>query len=165
MLRRATTCLGRILHQAFEASLAIKGLMAAAEGLAGIGLLLTSNAALLAYVNWLTRHEIAQDPTDPIALWVQGAAGALSIETQHFYALYLIAHGALKLTMVLALAKRAVWAYPVSVLILACFVAYQLQHWTHTHSDLLLLLSGFDFVMILLILREYTQLRRQRPGV
>jgi uncharacterized membrane protein len=159
MLTATAARLTRVLHQLFEASLFIKGLLAAAEALAGLGLMWTSNAVLQSYVDWLTRHEIAQDPHDGMAVWAQTSAQALSIETQHFYALYLLAHGGLKLAMVLGLARRVVWAYPAAMVLLAGFVAYQLEHWTVTHAPVLLLLSAFDAMMIALIWREYRAMR------
>ncbi len=70
-----------------------------------------------------------------------------------------MAHGALKLAMVFLLARRVPWAYPASVILLAGFIAYQLHHWTETHSSALLFLSTFDALMIALVLREYSALR------
>lgn len=160
MLASTAARLSRNLHYLFEASLAIKAVLAASEGLAGLGLLLTSNAAIQRYVNWLTSHQIAQDRYDEMALWVQHSVQALSIESQHFYALYLMAHGGLKLAMVFGLARRISWTYPAAVVVLAGFVIYQIEHWTHTHAPVLLVLSAFDTVMIALVLREYRTLRR-----
>lgn len=127
--------------------------------MAGLGLLVTSNHLILSAVAWLTRNEIAQDPTDSMALWMRHAVDAFPIETQHFYALYLMGHGALKLAMVLLLARRVLWAYPVSMAVLAGFIVYQLHHWTGTHSPPLLVLSAFDAIMIGLVWREYRALR------
>lgn len=155
----ATRMLSRWLHQLFEASLVVKGLLAGSEALAGIGLLVTSNRLILTFVDWLTRHEIAQDPQDKLAHWTETTMAVFSIETQHFYAFYLLAHGGLKLAMVLALARRILWAYPVAMAILSGFIAYQLHHWTLTHSPALLVLSGFDALMICLVWREYRVLR------
>ena len=154
-----TNRVGRWLHQLFEASLIIKGMLAASEALAGLGLLVTSNHVILSFVGWLTRNEIAQDPSDGMALWMRHAVEAFPIETQHFYALYLLGHGTLKLGMVLLLARRVLWAYPVSMVVLAGFVTYQLHHWTLSHSPPLLLLSALDALMIGLVWREYRGLK------
>jgi uncharacterized membrane protein len=154
------TWLQRQLHWVFEASLVVKGLLASGEAIGGLGLLLTPNMAILKLVAWLTRHEIAQDPTDPMATWFRHAAEAFPIQTQHFYAWYLMGHGFLKLLMVLMLARRILWAYPIAMAVLAGFVTYQMLHWTHTHSVVLVLLSGLDSLMIVLVFREWREMKR-----
>jgi uncharacterized membrane protein len=159
MVRRHAARLGRWLHGLFEASLVIKGLLASAEAIAGLGLLLTPNLTILTLVNWLTHYEIAQDPQDQMAQWFRHAAEAFPIQTQHFYAVYLIGHGALKLAMVAMLARRVLWAYPAAMAVLAGFVLYQLYHWTGSHSPFLLMLSGFDLFMIGLVWREWIMLK------
>lgn len=151
-------------HELFEASLVIKGLLAGSESLAGLGLLLTSNHLILRFVAWLTHHELTQDPTDPMATWTRHAMEAFSIETQHFYAIYLMTHGGLKLAMVLLLARRILWAYPAAMALLAGFILYQLNHWTHTHSPALLVLTAFDAFMIYLVWREYRALKAPQPA-
>ena len=152
--------LQRRLHWVFEASLVIKGLLASGEAIGGLGLLLTPNMAILTLVAWLTRHELAQDPTDPMATWFLRAAEAFPIQTQHFYAWYLMGHGFLKLLMVVMLARRILWAYPLAMAVLAGFVIYELHNFTHSHSVLLLLLSGFDMLMIVLVFREWREMKR-----
>ena len=155
--------IAKLLHQLFEASLVIKGLLAGAEALAGVGLLVASNGIVLRFVDWLTQYEIAEDPTDRMAQAARHYADAFSIETQHFYALYLISHGGLKLGMVIALALGAMWAYPGAMAILAGFVAYQLYTWAQDGSAFLLVLSGFDLFMIWLVWQEW-QARRLQAG-
>jgi uncharacterized membrane protein len=152
----------RILHWLFEASLAIKGLLCAAEALAGLGLLLTPNPLIARLVFWLTHFEIAEDPTDRLASWSIRAVEQFPVGTQHFYAIYLLAHGGLKLTMVYLLWRRVLWAYPAAMVVLAGFVAYQTYEFFHAGSPFLLLLALFDLVMILLVWKEWQALRTKR---
>jgi uncharacterized membrane protein len=149
----------RLLHWLFEASLAIKGLLTLSEALAGLGLLLTPNQLVARFVYWVTHFEIAEDPTDTLATWTMRAMQQFPIGTQHFYAVYLLAHGGLKLTMVFLLWRKVVWAYPVSMVVLAGFVAYQLYEFVHAGSPFLLLLALFDMVMIGLVWQEWRALR------
>ncbi|MBN8632152.1 MAG: DUF2127 domain-containing protein [Rhodobacterales bacterium] len=156
MLRKSRD---RLLHWLFEASLAIKGLLTGAEALAGLGLLLTPNALVARFVYWVTHFEIAEDPHDTLATWTLRAMQQFPVPTQHFYALYLLAHGGLKLTMVFLLWRKVIWAYPVSMAVLAGFVAYQLYEFFHVGSPFLLLLAVFDLVMIGLVWQEWQALR------
>lgn len=162
MLWKHAERMARWLHGLFEASLLIKGLLAASEAFSGLGLLLTPNHVIMGFVAWMTRNELTQDPQDDMAQWFAHLVQSLSIQTQHFYAIYLMAHGGLKLAMVFMLQRRVIWAYPVSMVILAGFVLYQLESYTHSHSPVLLLLSGFDTFMIALVWREWRVLQARK---
>jgi uncharacterized membrane protein len=154
------TRLARALHGLFDGTLIVKAAFASFEAAAGMSLWLMPNANVHTFVGWLTRNQIAHEPNERAVTWLAQTAASFSVESQHFYALYLLSHGALKLAMVVLLARRVLWAYPASVVLLAGFIAYQLQHWTETHSSALLWLSALDTLMIALVIREYLGLRR-----
>ena len=149
----------RVLHWLFEASLAIKAVLCAAEALAGLGLLLAPNPLIARLVFWLTHFEIAEDPGDTMATWTMRAVEQFPIGTQHFYAVYLLAHGGLKLVMVYLLWRKVVWAYPAAMVVLGGFVIYQTLEFLHAGSPFLLLLALFDLVMIGLVWQEWRALR------
>ncbi len=159
-MRRLADRIGGWLHILFEASLVFKGTLAALEALAGLGLLLAPNERILSFVDWLTRAQIAHDRTEPMTTWAADIAQNLSIQSQHFYAVYLLGHGVLKLVMVGMLARRTVWAYPIAICILVGFVIYQMHHWWVDGSSVLVVLSALDLFMAGLVLREWRMLRR-----
>ena len=74
---------------------------------------------------------------------------------QHFYAVYLLIHGLVKLVLVAGLLRGLRWAYPASLVVMAMFVAYQLHRFSATHRVGLLVLSVFDLLVIALIWREW----------
>ena len=148
-----------LLHWLFEASLAIKGLLTGTEALAGLGLLFVANQKVARLVYWLTHYEIAEDPTDTLANWTMRAIEQFPIQVQHFYGVYLLLHGGLKLGIVLLLWARVMWAYPAGMGELGGFVVYQLYEFVHTGSPFLLMLAVFDMIMILLIWQEYRALK------
>jgi uncharacterized membrane protein len=154
----------RLLHWLFEASLAIKSVLCSAEALAGLGLLLTPNPLIARFVFWVTHFEIAEDKTDTLVTLAIGAADQFPIGTQHFYALYLLAHGGLKLGLVILLWRKVLWAYPLAMVVLAGFVAYQIYEFFHAGSPFLLLLALFDLMMIGLVWREYRLLKGRVPA-
>ena len=151
----------RALHWLFEMSLVIKGALCSAELVAGIGLLLVPNQFIARLVFFLTHYEIAEDPSDTLANWTRSAIEAFPVNTQHFYGWYLLAHGGLKLAMVVMLWARILWAYPAAMVVLSGFVIYQLTEFVRTGSPFLLVLSGFDLVMIALVIQEYRVLRAE----
>ena len=145
----------RLIHELFEASLLIKGVFAFLETVTGILLLVFGSAGVLAVARYLTVHELVEDPSDPVMSVMLGAAQNLSVGTEHFYAMYLLTHGLIKLVLVLALWRKVPFAYPAAMVVLAIFVVYQLHRWSVTGGLGLLALSAFDLVMIWLISREY----------
>jgi uncharacterized membrane protein len=154
--------LGRWLHWLFEASLVLKGMFAAAESLGGLGLLLTPNMTIINFVGWLTSNHLTQEPNADMARWVQHLTQAFPIQVQHFYAFYLLGHGAVKFIMVIMLARRILWAYPGAMALLAGFVVYQVTEYVTHGSFTFLLLSFFDLVMIVLVFREWNVLKLVR---
>ncbi|MGV8986781.1 MAG: DUF2127 domain-containing protein [Cypionkella sp.] len=159
MLINPASWLGKWLHWLFEASLVLKGMFAAGETMAGLSLLLTPNISIINFVGWLTRHNLTQEPDADMAKWVHHIAQSFPIGVQHFYAYYLLAHGILKFLMVVMLARRILWAYPVAMLILAGFVSYQMTEFFRQGSIALMALSGFDAFMIGLVYREWGVLK------
>ena len=159
---RTDGLLAKWLHWLFEASLVIKGLLAAVESLGGLGLLLTPNQTIIGLVSWLTYHKLAQSPADDMAQWVKHVAIGFPMHLQHFTALYVLAHGALKFTMVIVLARRIVWGYPVSMAILIGFVIYQMREFLALGALPFLLLSVLDTAMIILVYREWGILKQER---
>lgn len=143
------------LHWAFEASLAAKGLFAALETLSGLVLLLLHEGAIVRLAQALTAHEVSEDRTDLIAQALLHAAEKFSIGSQHFYGFYFLSHGALKLLVVILLARDIFWAYPAAIAVLFGFVAYQLHLWSIDHSVMMLALTGLDLLVIALTLREW----------
>jgi uncharacterized membrane protein len=87
-------------------------------------------------------------------------ATGLSVNTQHFYAFYLLSHGLVKMIFVVGLLKTKLWAYPISIVAFVVFIVYQLYRFSYTHGVGLLALTVFDFSVVGLIWREYRVVRR-----
>ncbi len=164
MGRPASSALGSRLHQVFEVSLMLKGLVALSELGSGIALYFVNTSGVEAWVRRLTLHELTEDPSDIVATTLLHIAQGFSIESQHFYAFYLASHGLVKLAMVLALARRVVWAYPVSIVVQIAFIAYQVYRYTFAPSWGLIVISLFDLIVIGLIWREYRTYLQPRPS-
>lgn len=150
----------RRLHQAFEISVILKGLNALAELLGGVAFWLVSRQQVLHWVNLLTRQELVEDPRDLVATRLLAAAQGLTGATQHFYALYLVSHGLIKIVLVWGLLRRRLAAYPASLAVLGAFILYQLYRYSYTHSVGLILLTLFDLVVMALVWHEWRLLRR-----
>ncbi|WP_078601730.1 DUF2127 domain-containing protein [Thioclava sp. DLFJ4-1] len=149
------TPLGRFLHWLFEVSLIIKAIFEIAETLSGLALLGLPKNALFDAAHWLTARELREDPNDRIANAFLNAAHHFSIQTQDFYGFYFTSHGLLKLVVVLLLIRGLIWAYPMAIVMMTGFVAYQMYLYSLNHGAGMLALTVLDLVVIALTLREW----------
>ena len=143
------------LHWLFASTLLLKGIFSVVEALCGAALLFVTHGAILRAVDCQTHNELIEDPTDPLAAHVTHLADKFSADSQHFYAIYLLGHGTVKLAVVVLLARRIAFAYPLAIAVFAAFIAYQLHRWTQTHSQMMLALSAFDALLIWLTWQEW----------
>lgn len=153
----------RRIHQVFELSVLLKGAHAIAECVGGVALALTTNHAIRRLVTRITQSELIEDKRDFVAnhlvTWAQG----FSIQTQHFYAWYLLSHGVVKLALVAGLLMRNLWAYLSAIVIFGLFIAYQLYRYSHTHGAGLLLLTALDLIVVGLTWHEYRLMQAHLP--
>ncbi len=147
------------IHLAFEISLFLKGLFALGQIIGGIVALLVTKEFLLKAVTVLTQEELLEDPRDLIANFLLHSSQNLSISTQHFMALYLLTHGAIKLWLIIGLLRERLWYYPTAIIVFGLFIVYQMYRFTFTHSVWLLLITVIDAIVIALTSHEYKYLR------
>jgi len=150
----------KIEHTLFLLSVWSKGVAGLAETIGGLLLLFIPQAGLNALIIFLTAPELAEDPTDRIATFLQRMVQGLAADTKLFASGYLIVHGVIKVFLVAGLLGRRLWSYPVSLWFLALFIAYQSYRFLFTHSLWLFILTIVDLIVALLIWREY-QTRKQ----
>jgi uncharacterized membrane protein len=148
------------IHQIFRVSVILKGLHALTEIGAGLVFYLVSAQSVLNVVNRLTQDELTEDPRDFVATHLLNAAQHLTGATQSFYAFYLASHGLIKVVLVIGLLREKLIAYPLSLVALGAFIAYQLYRYSYTHSLGLIILTVFDLVVIILVWHEWRLLRR-----
>lgn len=151
------------IHKAFQIGVLLKGAHALLECAGGIGLALISTNAILAFVNHFTQEELIEDPRDFVATHMLAFAQNFTVETKHFYAFYLLSHGLVKIALVVCLLKGKLWSYPVSLVVLGLFIAYQLYRFSYTHGTGLIILTILDMVVMALVWHEYRLVRRHVP--
>jgi uncharacterized membrane protein len=153
------------LHVLFRIAILFKGIDGLLETAGGIILLSINRQDIRHIVRVVFQHELLEDPSDLIANYVVKTAAELSASTKTFAAVYLLVHGLVKLTMVTALWRYKLWAYPLVGVILSLFAIYQFARFTFTHSILLLLLTAVDVFIITLLPREYRRLSNGKMPV
>jgi uncharacterized membrane protein len=150
----------KIEHAFFLLSVWSKGVAGLVETIGGVLLLCIPQAGLNALVIFLTAPELAEDPTDRVATFLQRAVHELGADTKLFASGYLIVHGVIKVLLVAGLLGHRLWSYPVSLWFLAGFIAYQAYRFFFTHSLWMIALTVVDLIVAFLIWREY-QVRKQ----
>jgi uncharacterized membrane protein len=106
-------------------------------------------------VTSLTLHELSEDPHDVLATHLLRTAHGLTGSAVLFGAVYLLAHGLVKVIPVAALLKDQLWAYPWMIGFLGVFIAYQVYRLRLQPSLGLTALTIFDASIAWLTCREY----------
>lgn len=91
-------------------------------------------------------------------------SGTLTGSAVLYAALYLLAHGAVKVVLVVALLRNRLWAYPWMIAVLLAFIAYQLYQLAVSPTAGLVALTVFDAFVVLLTWHEYGRQRRHRAS-
>ena len=152
----------RRIHLVFEISLLLKGTFALIECVGGFVLAVIGPTTITSLVSALTEDALSKDPSDFVATHVLRLAQNFTLDAQHFYAFYLLCHGALKVFLVISLFRNKLWAYPASAVVFSLFIIYQLYRFSYTHGFGLIVLTVFDVFFVGLIWHEYGVRRRLR---
>jgi uncharacterized membrane protein len=88
-----------LLDQTFEVGIILKGLDGVLEVIGGLLLLVVSPATIDRVVTGLTQHELSEDPHDFLATHLLKTAHGLTGSAVLFAAVYLLAHGVVKVIL------------------------------------------------------------------
>lgn len=139
----------------FDWAVSLKGLDGLFEILGSLLLYFSTPESLGHLVQWLTQHELSEDPHDLIATGLLKLFGQLTVHTQALAAAYLASHGLVKIFLVWGLLHRRSWSFPVALFFLGAFIVYQAYRLSFNHSLPLAMLTLFDFLVFFLVWREY----------
>ena len=148
------------LDRAFLVGIIGKGLNGAVELVGGLLLLfMTPDRIRQLAASW-THGELSEDPNDFIATHMLHTANGLTGPAVLFGAVYLLAHGVVKVVLVVALVLNKLWAYPWMIVVLLLFITYQLYRIVLNPTAGLIGLTTFDILIVALTWREYQQQRQ-----
>lgn len=147
------------LRRLFKIGVLLKGVDGLLETAGGILFLLVSRGELNRIIVHLTRPELLEDPDDLIANGLRHAFSHLSSSGKLFGSVYLLAHGAIKIFLVICLLRGKLWSFPTAIAVLLGFIGYQLYRLATHFSWVMVFLTVLDAVIVLLIRHEYVYLR------
>lgn len=145
----------------FDLALILKIINGALEMLAALLVLFVPPTLVVKLAEFATSGELAQDPDDPISTAIIASAQAFSVHTHYFLAIYLALHGIIKVLLVIGIFAKKRIAYPLFMIALAVFGAYESYRGFMLHELLLQALAIFDFSLLVLTSYEY---RRRYPS-
>jgi len=148
----------------FDLALIVKAIDGALEVLAALLVLYVPPAFVIRLAEFATGGELAQDPGDFIATTIRSAAQAFAVHTHYLLALYLILHGAIKILLVIGIFAKKRLAYPLFMIALAIFGAYEAYRGFVLHELLLQALAIFDLALLVLTSYEYRRRYPVRPA-
>jgi uncharacterized membrane protein len=154
-----------LLHAAFETGITLKAVDGLLEIAGGVLAWKVPPATVSRIVLLLTQHELSEDPHDFLARHLVEYSRQFAHGGNFFAALYLAAHGVVKVGLVAALWRNKLWAYPAMAAALALFIVYQVYRLSRAPTALLFALTVFDLVVLGLVWAEYRKARGQGTGV
>lgn len=147
------------VYELFKWSILLKGLISVGEVLFGAVLLVIPETYIIALVQgagiWLSGYA-----DNTITLKVVSELAAFSAGSALFVAVYLLSRGLIKCALIWALLKNILWAYPASLAVLGALLIYQGYEIMLKGSIFVIAISLFDLVVMYLIWREWSIVKR-----
>jgi uncharacterized membrane protein len=99
-----------------------------------------------------------------ISNYLEGVDGSLAHLGTGIVVVYLIAHGAIKVLLVVCLMLRLHRVYPFAMIVLGAFLAYEIYLLCTSPGVTLALFTALDAAIIYLVFREYQELKTPPKG-
>lgn len=109
----------------------------------------------------VTSTEIGEDPTDFFVSILSSFLQIHPLTITYFLAAYMIFWGVVDIFLSASLLRHKLWAFPVTLWLIAFFVLYMLYRFTQTHSPILVATIIFDILIFWLISREFKKIKEK----
>ena len=146
-----------LLDKTYEIGLFIKGFDGAMELLGALLLAVVPASAITRLTHFLVDTELSHDPHSYVATHILHAGTKLAEGHHLFGILFLLTHGAVKVALVICLLRQKLWAYPLALIALTGFLAYQVYLLATQATFSMAFLTILDIAIIWLVWREWGQ--------
>jgi uncharacterized membrane protein len=159
MATRQTTWTDRL----FWVAIAVKGLDGGLQLIGGLVLLVIRPSVVTGLAHMVLTRDLLGNPNGLFALHFEAATEHFAQGGTRWFAItYLLLHGVVKVALVIALVRKVMPAYPIAAVVLGAFVIYEVFRAVRTHSIALPIFAAIDVLIIIFVVREYLELRRER---
>ena len=142
----------------FKVAIAIKGLDGLGQLVLGIVLIFIPPTLITGLANDVVTRDLLGDPSGTLSTHLQTAAHDFADGSSRAFAIVLTE------AATAVLPRKVLPLYPVACVVLGAFVVYEIFRAVRTHSIALPIFAAIDVVIIILVIREYAQLRRERAA-
>lgn len=125
----------------------------------GLSVLKVVGQPYLSVLNEVMKQELIEDPSDVLYTFLSHVATMYPGHITYFVALYFIFWGVADVLLSVFLLQKKIWAFPISLAVLAGFVGYEIFRFSYTHSLTLLVVIIIDVSITWLVWREYVRVR------
>jgi uncharacterized membrane protein len=147
-------------HALFKIGIIIKAVDSVIEIAAGLLFAFLSNAAINQIVLFFVQNEVTETPRDFFWTVLAKIFQGFVTTSKSYWAILFLAHGIMKIFLIVGLLRKKAWAYPISALIFATFALSQIYQMAHNPSFAVALITVFDLILIVLILHEYEHFKK-----
>lgn len=151
---------GDLVDIGFRFTILGKGLGGLSEVIGSLLLLFLSPMRMNRLLTFLAHRLFSAWPWQNVGHFLLYFGAHFSMSTQRFGVLYLLTHGVIKCILMLLLWKKKWWAYPLAILSILLFMAYQIERICVHPTFAMIALTVFDTAMIILTCVEYRRVRR-----
>jgi uncharacterized membrane protein len=149
------------MHLAYLVAISIKGLDGLIETVAGLIVAFLNSREVYHFAVWATAPELAKHPGSHAVHAIRHGAYNFAYSSHKFAIIYLLAHGLLKVGLVVNLFIEHMWIFPVSAVVLLGFIGFMGLKLTMHWSPWLFAFAVFDTVTLALVLNEWRVRRAQ----
>jgi len=121
----------------------------------GLALLKVTHTPFSDLLYTIMGKELIEDPSDFLFNTLLSFLQVHPLSVTYFLSAYLIFWGLLDIFLSINLLKHRVWAFPVSLYLIAFFMIYEMYRFFHTYSLFLFSVIVIDVAIFMLIRREY----------
>jgi uncharacterized membrane protein len=148
-----------LLDKTYEIGILIKGIDGTLELLGALLLIVVPAPAITRMTHWLVDNELTNEPHSFIARHILHLGTSLAAGHNTFAIIFLATHGAVKVGLVVALLRQKMWAYPLALVALSGFLAYQIYLLATKATFGMTFLTVLDVIIIWLVWREWQHVR------
>lgn len=153
-----------LLHLAYLIAIIIKGFDGLIETATGLLIATLGSRPIYEFAVWATAPEIARHPESHAVHAIRHGAYGFAHSSHKFAVVYLLAHGILKLGLVVNLLIEHLWIFPVSIAVLLGFISFMAAKLAAHWSPWLFAFAMFDMFTVALIANEWRARWAQRAS-
>lgn len=153
----------KVFRLLFTLSMILKCIDGVFELVGGLTFEILKKESILKMISTFLKHEKTfQIPNETILKWVTSISHVLSTNLRLFLSIILIGNGIIKIVLSISLLLRKYIAFPIALIFLTGLYVYQIVQTIYTPSPFLYFLDAFDLAVILVILKEYMRLKKEK---